>query len=189
MSRPSQVNVAFGFQLGIAAALLLCAGLMIADAFHMDGLIDEAARSVAGTDPAEVAQQRSWNVNSTLTTAIPAVLVAGWLAVLAPRVRRGSGLARGLSVAALASPIGFVPLVCVGFLAAGPAGSPDATPFSLRLEELYSVGFSDFVASMVSGLAMIGLTLSVVTIILLFTEPAGSWFRRVAPPGALTVPG
>ncbi|MEH1164751.1 hypothetical protein V6V47_05125 [Micromonospora sp. CPCC 205539] len=92
--RPGTVTVAFWLQLTMVLILVALAAMAVAEAVHFDDEISRAARLVSDADPAEVAGERKSNVAITLIIAVPALLLAGWLAATAGPVRRGRNTAR-----------------------------------------------------------------------------------------------
>ncbi|MEU4240698.1 hypothetical protein [Actinoplanes sp. NPDC026619] len=197
--RPSQVTIAFKLQLGIAGALLVCAGLAIANAIHYDGLIDEAVRAVATADPAEVADERSSNLFGALVIAVPLLVLAAWLGITALGVRRGSNAARILSAVGLGAPVLLAALYCCGGVFIGGAlgfllvaSTDEGTGFDGDVDFSdsgdYDTGFYDKLSSLDNGfsqisgivggsLGMLALLLGISTVILLFTGPARRYFR------------
>jgi hypothetical protein len=111
-SRPAAVTVAFALQLAAVGTLLLMVGVAIADAIHYDGLIDQAIR-ITGPDASEAAFERSANLSGALIIAIPAVLMAVWLGIAAVWVRRGSNVARILTLIGLGAPLLLSLLFCL----------------------------------------------------------------------------
>jgi len=187
------VKFAFGFQLFVAAALLGCAGLIVADGIHYSTLIDAAASAVPGADPAEVDDARGGNVAGAVLAVVPVLVLAAWLAATAAGLLRPSNRARILSVAGLAALPTFAVLCCgagaalAGVLLALPAGADPfdvaRTPFAEKLDTLDNGGFADTVTSVGSGLVGTAGPVAIAAIVLLFTEPANRYFR---PPAGLT---
>ncbi|WP_203980542.1 hypothetical protein, partial [Micromonospora phaseoli] len=92
--RPGTVTVAFWLQLAAVLLLLGLVALVIVEALQWDAAIDRAVRRVPDADPNEVRAER-WNgVTLAVVFGVPALLLALWLALTAPRVRRGSNTAR-----------------------------------------------------------------------------------------------
>lgn len=76
---------------------------VVAGAIRYDALIDKAARAV-GASASDVSFERSMNLSTTLTVAVPLAVLAVWLGLAAVWVRRGSNVARILSLVGLGMP-------------------------------------------------------------------------------------
>ncbi|MFC4039468.1 hypothetical protein ACFO1B_13640 [Dactylosporangium siamense] len=202
--RPAQVTVAFWLQLAGAALLLGFVGVAIAHAVHFDGAIDRAAALVPDADPGEVSDERTSNVVGTLFVGVPALLLAGWLAVTARPVLRGSNIARifvfvagggQLLLAATQACGGFL-LLPLAFAFSGDedvivddgvsweeSGFQDALYNSSGLftEVFFLSGFA---------VALLVLTLSGAVVLLLALPPASRYFvPRAAAPAWPAFPG
>ena len=93
--RPVTVTVAFWLQIATVAVLLAVVGLAVAGAVLFDAEITRAARQVADADPAEVRGERTGNAVRALIVAVPAALLAIWLAATAlPLWRRPARTSR-----------------------------------------------------------------------------------------------
>ena len=199
------MTVAFALQLALVGTLLLVVAATIGDAIHYDGLIDEAART-AGAAGEEVASERAGNVGGALMTAVPAVLVAVWLASTAFWLRRGSNVARILTLVALATPLGLGLVACVlggmfgllafGFFALAPEGVPpdgaagpgEEPPFYGELARLDSYGWSvAFGVVRVTGLG-VALLLGIAVGVLLLTRASNRYFGWQEPAPAVRYP-
>ncbi|MBU2669276.1 hypothetical protein KOI35_37770 [Actinoplanes bogorensis] len=194
-ARPTTVTVAFWFQVGLVAVLLILIGMSIAGAVHYNGLIDEAARATSA-DAEEVSLEREDNVAGTLFAAIPLLLLAIWLGITAIWVRRGSNIARILTWVGLGAPL-LLGLGCCFFgffafamfipfdesFADDPEFADDPTmdfsdsPFYDKLFSLDSGGWSvayDAVISTALGLALL---FAVTVVVLLVVSPSNRYFR------------
>jgi hypothetical protein len=197
--RPATVTVAYAFQLALTGLLILLLALSIAEAVHYDGLIDQAAGQ-AGTLAEEVSDERAANVAGALFAGIPALLLAVWLGLSSIWVRKGSNVARILTLVGLGAPLLLLLVGCgigglMGVLAFGmPASEPgtfdddggfshvgadDGSGFYGELYRLDSGPWS--VASSAIGVTAVVLllVLGVATAILLLTGGANRWFRPV----------
>ncbi|MFC4016735.1 hypothetical protein ACFOW4_02085 [Micromonospora sp. GCM10011542] len=206
--RPTIVTVAFWLQLTAVLLLLALIGLVVAEAVHFDGQISRAARLVPDADPAEVRGERQSNVAMTLVLGVPALLLAGWLAVTARPVLRGGNTARILVFVAGGAQL----LICLGqccsggFLvpllfaanvpdeeyAEGPAASEDYWQESKFFDTLYS-GTDPFdnLFYPAAGLTVFAvLTLTATLVLLLALPPANRYFvPRAETPPVAPVPG
>ena len=111
-ARPTSVTVAFGLQLALAGLLLVLVVLDIAESIHYDALIDEALRLAGPVANEEARSERSSNLFFALVLGIPVLLLAVWFGVTAFGVRRGSNVARILTLIGLSAPLGLGVLVC-----------------------------------------------------------------------------
>jgi hypothetical protein len=204
--RPATVTVAFWLQVAAVAVLLLLIGLVVWHAVYWNGEIDRAVRLVPDADPDEVAAERWSNVFISLLVGTAALVLAGWLAVTAPFIRRGSNAARILIFAAA----GVQLLICLGptflapftipFAIVGGAWPqeppPEATDLgwepSTFFETLYAEPDPAGDAFLAAGALGVGTVfLLIVAVVLLLTlPPAGRYFvPRVAPAGPYPLPG
>lgn len=110
--RPTAVTVAAGLQLAMAGLLLFLVVLHIAEAIHYDTLIDEALRLAGPAAAEEARSERSANLVGALVLGIPVLLLAVWFGVTAIGVRRGSNVARILTLIGLSAPLGLGALLC-----------------------------------------------------------------------------
>ncbi|MEU4221712.1 hypothetical protein [Actinoplanes sp. NPDC026623] len=205
LRRPAAVTVAFALQVALAGTLLLMVGVAIADAVHYDALIDQAARAAtSGGDDA--GSERAANLSSALLTAVPALLLAAWLGITAIWVRRGSNVARILTLVGIGAPVLLGALACVfgslfglllvGLITAAPGdGFTDGeeltddesftawegSDFYARLDRLDGKGWS--VAFDVLGMVtvIVALLLAVATVVLLLTSTSHRFFRPWRP--------
>ncbi|SNY73882.1 hypothetical protein [Paractinoplanes atraurantiacus] len=207
--KPATVRVAFSFQLAVVAMLLLFVGAAIAKAVHYDGLITEAALA-PGTDPADVASERSFNMSDTLFPAIPALILAIWLGVTAFLVRRGNNVGRILTFVGMGAPVALFLAGCLvggmglfvffGGLAAGGIDEedpfadepfPDDTDyysgtypgdaFYDRLSALDSTGWSIAYEVISFSALALALACAIVTVVLLLVGPSSRFFRPARP--------
>ena len=197
--RPATVTVAFTFQVALVATLLLMIGMAVAGAVHFDALIDQAARA-PGADPGEAAAERSGNLAGALAAAVPELVLAVWLGSTAFPMRRGSNVARILTLVGLGTPLVLGLLGCLvggafGMLfalagpdAAGPDGDPVAGPddsvFYQQLDRLDSDGWSIVLGVLGMAGVVLALLFGVATGVLLLTGASDRYFRprRPAPP-------
>ncbi|MEV2237650.1 hypothetical protein [Micromonospora sp. NPDC049891] len=98
--RPGTVTVAFWLQLGTVLILLGLVALVVIEAVQWDAAIDRAVRLVPDADPGEVRAERWSSVTMAAVFGVPALLLALWLGLTAPRVRAGSNTARTMVFAA-----------------------------------------------------------------------------------------
>jgi len=196
--RPTVVGVAFWFQVTLVGLLLLTVGVLIADAIHYDGLIDQAAR-VSGTDPSEVSAERDSSLGFTLLFGLPLLVLTVWLGATATFVGRGSNVARILTWVGLSAPVALCLVSCllggfvgaIGVLAFSSLGEPiegDDGEIALepewqddgfygRLYDLDSGGWSLVYDAVLAFAAPSAALLAVAIIVLLATKPAGRYFR------------
>ncbi|GIJ08584.1 hypothetical protein Van01_17980 [Micromonospora andamanensis] len=92
--RPGTVTVAFWLQLATVLILLGLIALLVIEAVQWDAAIDRAVRRVPDADPGEVRAERWSSLTMTAVLGVPALLLALWLGLTAPRVRAGSNTAR-----------------------------------------------------------------------------------------------
>ena len=207
-ARPTSVTIAFWLQLAAVVILLGVVAATVTGAVLFDAEITRVARLVADADPAEVRGERTGNLVRTLITAVPAALLAIWLAATALPLRAGRNAARILVYvagavqlllvcaqgcgAALVLPAMFVfagPIVAEPVPGEPPFG-PDEIPWeeSAFLDALYTNAdpFTDlsFVAAGIAVPLLLVLTAAV--IVLVSVPPAGRYFvPRAAPAGPL----
>src|SRR5690349_9389974 len=132
-------------------------GMSVAHAVHYDALVDQAAR--AGDPDGDAALERSGNLFETIVVSALGLLLAVWLAVAAIWLRRGSNVARVLTLVGLGAPaaLGLLACLCGGlggvlltglFLAASDETVPDdevipaGSAFYDELDRLDSDGWS-----------------------------------------------
>ncbi|WP_148088111.1 hypothetical protein [Couchioplanes caeruleus] len=151
--RPTTVTAAFAFQVAFVGTLLLMIATAVAEAIRHDALIGRAARAV-GASPADVSFERSMNLSTTLAVAVPLVVLAVWLGLAAVWVRRGSNIARILSLVGLGIPPVLGLLGCLfgglfgGVLMLGLLAGP---PDDLFVEDGVSVEDGAFVEENFTG--------------------------------------
>ncbi|GGQ72640.1 hypothetical protein [Couchioplanes azureus] len=207
--RPTTVTAAFACQVALVGTLLLITATAVAQAVRYNALIGRAARTV-GASPADVSAERAMNLSSTLAIAVPLVVLAVWLGLAAVGVRRGSNVARILSVVGVGMPLALGLLVCVlggllgSVLAVGLlAGPPDdsfaeddsgfvveefASDGEIALYEemtrLDTGGWSTALDVIGTTVGMLALLLGAATAILLLIGPSDRHFRprRWVPP-------
>ncbi|GIJ22252.1 hypothetical protein [Micromonospora lutea] len=92
--RPGTVTVAFWLQLATVLILLGLIALVVVEAVQWNAAIDRAVQRVPGADPEEVRAERWGSVVMAVVFGVPALLLALWLGLTAPRVRAGSNTAR-----------------------------------------------------------------------------------------------
>jgi hypothetical protein len=191
------VTVAFSFQLAVAGLLLLLVGVVVARAVQYDGLIDQAAR--AGDPNGDAAFERSGNVFGTVLGGAPALLLALWLGLTAIWLRRGSNVARILTLVGFGAPalLGMLFCLCGGMAGVMMAGLFLAPSDEFYLEEegaSFDSGFYDELERLDSGgwSAAFGVTtaiavataalLGIAAVVLLLTRSA-NWYFRPRRPG------
>jgi hypothetical protein len=196
-SRPATVTVAFSFQLAAAGLLLLLVGATIARAVQYDGLIDQAAR--LGDPNGDAQFERSGNVFGSVLTGAPALLLALWLGLAAIWLRRGSNVARILTLVGFGAPalLGLLFCVCGGLAGVMVAGLFLEPSDEFYLEEeggSFDSGFYDQLERLDSGgwSAAFGVTtavaigtavlLGMAAVVLLLTRSA-NWYFRPRRPG------
>ncbi len=196
------VNVAFWLQLALVVALLLAAVTSIIEAIHYDGLIDRAALIHPGNVD-DVSAERGFNVTGMLATVIPVTILAVWLGLTLVWVRRGSHVARVLTLVGFGAPVVFFVLVCLagglfgffGLFAVGLAGGIEEGPYPDEeftdgfpgseagdkfYDTLYSLdtgGWSIAYQAILTTLAVVILLCAVATAALLLTGQANRFFR------------
>ena len=207
-ARPATVTAAYALQLALTATLVVIIALAIADAVLYDGLIDQAARATgAGRD--DVDGERASNVFGTLMIALPALLLAGWLGVTGWWVRRGSNVARILTLVALGAPLILGLVACVvgslgGLLLAGLLLAPSGEPFPEEAEgdftglteggfydelwRLDSNGWSAVSDALGLTASATALILGISVAVLLLTSASSRYFRPQHPAPALPLP-
>ncbi|MET0418952.1 MAG: hypothetical protein ABW022_23300 [Actinoplanes sp.] len=204
--RPASVTVAFALQLALAGMLLLTIVLAIADTIHYDGLIDQALRATGGTATEDAGFERSANVSTMFVPIGLALPLAVWLGVNAFFVRRGSNVARILSLIGLGLPLllgiascvvgGLLGLMFFSLLASsGPDGSfgeddeffaedmygPDVSAFYDELYRLDSGGWSLAYDVLSTTAVVTALLLGIAVAVLLLTGAANRFFRPRPP--------
>jgi hypothetical protein len=216
--RPVTVTVAFWLQIAAVAVLLAVVGLAVTGAVLFDAEITRVAGLVADADPAEVRGERTGNVVGALIAAVPAALLAIWLAATAQPLRAGNNTARilvyvagGAQVVLLCTQACagalFLPLTLVfaaGPMEADPTGGepplgPDEVPWesSAFLDALYADAgpFTDL-SFVGAGLAVpLLLVLTAAVIVLISVPPGGRYFvpraavPMICPDPSLHAPG
>ncbi|GAA0520378.1 hypothetical protein [Paractinoplanes deccanensis] len=203
---PATVKVAFWFQIAVVAMLTLFIGACIARAVQYDGLISEAALAT-GANPADVADERSYNLSGTLFPAIPALVLAVWLGVTAFLVRRGNNVGRILTLVGMAAPIvlsllgclvgGFGVFLVFGFLIGGfdeepyadepfPEDFPTTYPgeaFYDKLAALDAAGWSAAFEVITFTAFVLAFACAIVTAVMLLVGPSNRFFRPGRPAG------
>lgn len=206
--RPGTVTVAFWLQLAAVLILLGLVALVVVEAVRWDAAIDRAVQRVPSADPDEVSAERWGGVVMATVFGLPALLLALWLGLTAPRVRAGSNTARTMVFVA-----GGVQLLlcvaqgCIGafLIPAGvmitmaeapyidesyPEGMPppdnDIWPESDFSEALYSQRDSFDVLFPLAGLGvLLVFLLTAAVVLLLALPPAHRWFvPRTGPVAA-----
>ncbi len=195
------VTLAVWFQVALVGLLVLVVGVMIAEAIHYDGLIDEAAR-FGDADPSEVSGERDGNVAFVLLFGLPMVVLALWLGLTVAWLRRGSHVARVLTWVGLGAPVGLFVLSCLfggmiglfGLLAFssldepvpgeedysfedGDVMTPEDAGFYDRLYDLDSGGWSIAYDAVLACAVAAAVLLAIATAVLLLTGPADRFFR------------
>jgi hypothetical protein len=198
------VTVAFALQLAVVGTLLSMIGVAVADTIHYDGLIDQAIR-ITGPDGSEAAFERAANLSGALITAVPALLMAVWLGIAAGWLRRGSNVARILTLVGLGAPLLFGLLSCLfgglsGLLMFGMLSMPsddvvpddegfagwdddegfarwDESTFYDELQGLDSGGWSIAFDVLGATFAATAVLLGIATGILLLTSASSRYFR------------
>lgn len=102
--RPATIRVAFALQTAFAAILLVLIGLAIAWSVNYHALIDQAVLNV-GDSGGEADYERASALRTCLVACGLLGVLAGWAGVTAFGVRRGSGVARILTLVGLATPL------------------------------------------------------------------------------------
>lgn len=191
--RPAPVTVAFALQLALTGTLLVTIGIAVAEAFHYDALIRQAALT-AEADASDAAFERSTNVVGASAIAVPATLLAVWLGTAAAWLRRGSNVARILTLVGLGAPVllgllaclfgGVLAVMMVPFLAGlpdeplpdEPMPEGDGSASYQRLERLDGGGWS--IAFDVAGMTTTSATflLGISTGVLLLTGASNRYF-------------
>jgi len=201
------VTVAFAFQVALAGVLLLMVGVTIAKAIHYDALIDQAVRA-AGSGGSDAAFERTANLTGALFTAVPALLLAAWLGITAIWLRRGSNVARILTLVGLGTPLllaalsclfgGLFGLLMVGLMSAASSGGFtdgeeftddegfsewEGSEFFSQLERLDGKGWSIAFEVLGATSVLVALLLAIATAVLLLTGASNRFFspRRPAP--------
>ncbi|MCM0678170.1 hypothetical protein NCC78_26350 [Micromonospora phytophila] len=169
---------------------------MVVAAVHHNGQVDRVIERVPYADPVEVSIERRVNLLMALLSGVPALLLAGWLAATAFRLRRGSNTARILVFVAACGQVLLCPaLGCFGALlvrtqlAADPGTGGSSYPtFDLAGGEQSEFDMMIEVQSptldLVFGMVSLGLLLvpviSAVVVVLLRRPDAAGWFSRRA---------
>lgn len=167
----------------------------VADAIHYDGLIDQAVR-INGPDDSEAAFERAANLSGALITAVPALLMAVWLGIAGIWLRRGSNVARILTLVGLGAPLLLGVLFCLfgglfGLLTLGMLSASsddvladdegfaewDESSFYNELLRLDSGGWSIAFDVLGATFAAMAVLLGIAAGILLLTSASNRYFR------------
>ncbi len=209
--RPATVTVAVALQIALVGALLLTSVTAVAEAIRYDGLIDRAVRAI-GASAGDAAFERSMNLSGAVAGAVSALVLAVWLGVAVVWLRRGSNVARIITLVGLGAPVvlglvacvvgGLLGTVMVSLLASSPEdfvtddgaftedGFPGGDEFALsdELARLDTGGWS--IAFEVTGTATTAaaLLLGIATGALLLTSQSDRYFRPRRPATAVPYP-
>lgn len=195
--RPATVTAAFALQLAVVAGLLVMIAVVLAHAVRYDGLIDQAARATAASRD-EAAMERAGNLSGALMPAVPALVLAVWLGCTAVGLRRGSNVARILTLVGLAAPLLLGALFClvggvfgvlIELVLAGPSQTippdeivvEDASGFYAELQRLDSGGWSIVFGVLGVTGAAVALLAAIATGVLLLTHTSAGYFRSQHP--------
>lgn len=197
--RPATVRTAFALLVALVVCLLLMIGTEIAHAIRYDGLIDQALRATPGSGDL-AAGEHAGNLSGVLVPAVATLVLAVWLGVTAVGLRRGSNVARILTLVGLGAPLVLGLLFCVvgglfGFLmlglvapsdpgvADGPLAGGDESAFYNELGRLDSGGWSIALTVVGSTSAVVAVLLAIAVAVLLLTGGSNGYFRPRPTPG------
>ncbi|MBQ1050468.1 hypothetical protein KBX50_18575 [Micromonospora sp. C51] len=209
--RPGTVTVAFWLQLATVVILLGLVTLLVLAAIDWNHAVDQAVRQVPNADPDQVRAERWNSVMMAAVFGVPALLLALWLGLTAPRVRAGSNTARVMVFVAG----GVQLLLCVAQGCAGAFLIPFGLAFAMAegpyVDESYPEDVpppddefwqeSDFIEALYDQpnpfdmfFPLVGLgvllvfLLTAAVVLLLALPPAHRWFVPRAEPAAVWPP-
>ncbi|WBB55895.1 hypothetical protein [Verrucosispora sp. WMMD573] len=210
--RPGTVTVAFWLQLATVVILLGLVTLLVLAAIDWNHAVDQAVRQVPNADPHEVRAERFNSVMMAAVFGVPALLLALWLGLTAPRVRAGSNTARVMvfvaggvqlllcvaqgCAGALVIPFGLAvamtegPYVDESYPEDVPPPDDEFWQESDFFEALYDqpTSFDMFFPLVGLGVLLVFLFTAAV-VLLLALPPAHRWFVPRAEPAAAWPPG